>query len=155
MNVRRAQLHAILAVALAAPAALRAQPMQPQPPVRQPRTAAESLLEARTTRLASELRCPVCQGLSIQDSPSELAQQMRTLIKTKLDSGQTEEQVRAYFLERYGERILLAPKPTGFNLVAYLLPFIALAAGGALVFFAVRKWSGPPDPSHTHDMDGA
>lgn len=145
----------LVAVALAAPLTGRAQPMQPQAPVRQPRTAAESLLEARTTRLASQLRCPVCQGLSIQDSPSELALQMRAMIRSKLDSGQTEEQVRAYFLDRYGERILLAPKPTGFNLLVYFLPVLALAAGGALVFYAVRKWSGPPDPSHAQDRDGA
>jgi cytochrome c-type biogenesis protein CcmH/NrfF len=137
------------------PGIATAQPMQPQAPVRQPRTAAESLLEARTTRLASQLRCPVCQGLSIQDSPSELAQQMRSMIRTKLDSGQTEEQVRAYFLDRYGERILLAPKPAGFNLLVYFLPLLALAAGGALIFYAVRKWSGPPDATHVQDMDGA
>jgi cytochrome c-type biogenesis protein CcmH/NrfF len=153
--MRRAGILGFVALFIATPIAMPAQPMQPQAPVRQPRTAAESLLEARTTKLASQLRCPVCQGLSIQDSPSELAQQMRTMIKTKLDSGQSEEQVRAYFLDRYGERILLAPKPTGFNLVAYFLPLFALAAGGALIFYAVRKWSGPPDPSHTQDMDGA
>jgi cytochrome c-type biogenesis protein CcmH len=118
-----------------------AQPFTPQSASKPILTAADSLLEARTTHLASQLRCPVCQGLSIQDSPSELAQQMRSLIRTKLDSGQTEEQVRAYFLERYGERILLAPKPSGFNLLVYLAPIALLVVGAGVVIVVVRKWT--------------
>jgi cytochrome c-type biogenesis protein CcmH len=104
-------------------------------------TAADSLLEAQTTALASELRCPVCQGNSIQDSPSELAQQMRDLIRDQLREGKTPGEVRAYFVTKYGEWILLAPKATGFNLVVYVAPILAILIGGAIVWRNVRRWS--------------
>jgi cytochrome c-type biogenesis protein CcmH len=102
-------------------------------------TAADSALEALTTMLASELRCPVCQGNSIQDSPSELAQQMRDVIRDQLRAGKTPEEVRAYFVDKYGEWILLTPRATGFNLVVYVIPFLALLLGGAVVWRFVRR----------------
>ena len=107
-------------------------------------TAADSLLEAQTTALASELRCPVCQGNSIQDSPSELALQMRDLIRDQLRAGKTPDEVRAYFVDKYGEWILLTPKATGFNLVVYLVPLLVILAGGAIVWRTVRRFTTTP-----------
>jgi cytochrome c-type biogenesis protein CcmH len=110
-------------------------------PVRPTVTTTDSALEARTTALASELRCPVCQGNSIQDSPSELAQQMRDLIRDQLRAGKTPEQVRAYFVDKYGEWILLTPRATGFNLVVYLVPLAAILLGGVIVWRAVKRFT--------------
>jgi cytochrome c-type biogenesis protein CcmH len=102
--------------------------------------------EARATRLASELRCPVCQGLSIHDSPSPLAQQMKDLIRSQVASGWSDAEIRDYFVSKYGEWVLLEPKATGFNLLVYLLPALMLLGGGAVIFIAVRRWTGPaPD----------
>jgi cytochrome c-type biogenesis protein CcmH len=101
----------------------------------------DSALEARTTALASELRCPVCQGNSIQDSPSELAQQMRDLIRDQLRAGKTPDDVRAYFVAKYGEWILLSPKAEGFNMVVYLIPLLVILGGGAVVWRSVRRWT--------------
>ena len=98
-------------------------------------------LETATTALASELRCPVCQGNSIQDSPSELAQQMRSLVRDQLRSGKTPDEVRAYFVDKYGEWILLAPKAEGFNLVVYIIPFVAILAGALIVWRTVKRWT--------------
>jgi cytochrome c-type biogenesis protein CcmH len=113
----------------------------------QPRiqTPADSILEARTTEVASTLRCPVCQGESIQDSPSTLAQQMRAVVKDRLRSGETPEQVKAYFVERYGEWILLEPKMTGLNVALYALPVLLIVGGLAFVVFLVRKWTRPAE----------
>lgn len=97
-------------------------------------------LEALTRDVASELRCPVCQGLSINDSPAELAVQMKDLIRDQLASGKTPEEVRAYFIARYGEWVLLAPEPKGVNLAVYVLPVLALLIGGVMIAFAVRRW---------------
>ena len=97
-------------------------------------------LEALTREVASELRCPVCQGLSINDSPAELAVQMKDLIRDQLASGKTPEEVRAYFIARYGEWVLLAPEPKGVNLAVYVLPVLALLIGGVMIAFAVRRW---------------
>lgn len=100
-------------------------------------------LEERTSAVASELRCPVCQGLSIQDSPSELALQMRAVVRDQLAAGRTPDEVKRYFVEKYGEWILLEPPARGFNVVVYVLPVAAVLLGAAAVVVAVRRWSRP------------
>lgn len=100
-------------------------------------------LEQRTSAVASELRCPVCQGLSIQDSPSELALQMRAVVRDQLAAGRTADEVKRYFVEKYGEWILLEPQARGFNVVVYVLPVAAVLLGAAAVVVAVRRWSRP------------
>jgi len=113
------------------------------------RTANDSALEAATTAVAAELRCPVCQGLSLQASPSELAQQMRGLVKDQLAAGKSPDEVKAYFVSKYGEWILLSPKPKGFNLMVYLLPILMVTGGGVFIWVMVRKWSAPrPDDAN-------
>ncbi len=101
----------------------------------------DSALDAQTKALASQLRCPVCQGLSLQDSPSELAQQMRAVIRDQLRAGRTPDQVRAYFVSKYGEWILLQPEAHGFNLTVYVLPVLGLLAGGVVIVLAARRWT--------------
>ncbi|HEY3287164.1 MAG TPA: cytochrome c-type biogenesis protein [Gemmatimonadaceae bacterium] len=98
-------------------------------------------LEAATKSVASELRCPVCQGVSIQDSPSELAQQMRTVVKEQLAAGKSSDQVKDYFISKYGEWILLEPKASGFNLLVYLLPAFLVLGGAVFLVFLVKKWT--------------
>ena len=95
--------------------------------------------EDQAQALAAELRCPVCQNLSVGDSPSEMATQMRDLIREKLERGESPAQVRAYFVSRYGEWILLAPARRGFNWVAWLLPFGALLGGLGVLGVVVRR----------------
>ncbi len=104
-------------------------------------TASDSALEARTTAVASTLRCPVCQGESIQDSPSELAQQMRAVVRDRLRAGDTPDQVKAYFVSRYGEWILLEPTMTGLNILLYVLPVVLVVGGLALIAVLVRRWT--------------
>lgn len=103
--------------------------------------AGDSAVEANAAVLAGELRCPVCQGNSIKDSPSEMAQEMRNLIRDQLREGRTPDEVRAYFASKYGEWILLEPRAEGLNLVVYLVPFAVLAIGGIVVWRTVRKWT--------------
>ena len=106
---------------------------------------ADSVLEARTAEVAAQLRCPVCQGLSIQDSPSELSQQMRSVVKDQLRAGKSPDEVKAYFISKYGEWILLEPKPKGFNVLVYLMPVLLVVIGLGWIVVAVRKWTRPPD----------
>lgn len=97
-------------------------------------------LEEQVRQIAAELRCPVCQNLSVADSPSTLAQEMRGLIREQLQQGKTPEEIRAYFVSKYGEWVLLTPKPSGFNLFVYVVPFLAAAVGVAGVLLAIRRW---------------
>jgi cytochrome c-type biogenesis protein CcmH len=140
-----------LAVLLALPAPLAAQ-QEATPPgeavVPDPAAFQESqpfddpALEATVRRLASELRCPTCQALSIEDSPSQLSQQMKEVIRDRLREGMTPEEVRQHFVAAYGEWILLSPTPSGFNLLAYLLPLAALLVGVGVIVVAMRRWMG-------------
>jgi cytochrome c-type biogenesis protein CcmH len=108
-------------------------------------TVSDSVLEARTVAVASTLRCPVCQGESIQDSPADLAQEMRSLVKDMLREGKTPAEIRAYFVSKYGEWILLEPAMTGMNVLLYLFP-VAVAIGGTIfVVMTVKRWSKNPD----------
>jgi cytochrome c-type biogenesis protein CcmH len=105
---------------------------------------AETRLDSLTRSVAQQLRCPVCQGLSLQDSPSELAQEMRSVIREQLASGKTAEEVKQYFVGSYGEFILLQPEAKGFNLAIYILPVLVVLGGGVLVFVSARRWLGRP-----------
>lgn len=102
--------------------------------------AAPVSLEEQERQIAAELRCPVCQNLSVADSPSPLAQEMRAVIREQLQQGKTREQIVAYFESKYGEWALLAPKPTGFNLLAYVVPLLAGGAGVLGVLLGIRRW---------------
>jgi len=101
-------------------------------------------LEAQVREIAAQLRCPVCQGLSVGDSPSELANEMRSLVREQLQQGKTSAEVLDYFAQRYGEWILLAPPKRGFNMVIWVLPFVLLPVGAAAVYLRVRRWVRSP-----------
>ncbi len=96
--------------------------------------------------IASQLRCVVCQNLSVADSPSEMAGQMRDLIRERLVAGDRPEQVMSYFVQRYGDWVLLAPPARGLNLVLWLAPFGAVAGGFALALMLARRWRRRPVP---------
>ena len=106
--------------------------------------ATTSDLETQVRDIALQLRCPVCQGLSVGDSPSELANEMRTLVREQVQQGKTSAEVLDYFAQRYGEWILLAPPKRGFNLVIWVLPFVLLLIGVAAVYLGVRRWVRTP-----------
>ena len=96
-------------------------------------------LERATRALASRLRCPVCQGLPIADSPSASALAMLSQTRDLLARGYTEAQVEEYFVRAYGEFVLLQPTAEGFNLVVWLAPLAAVAIGGALIARRLRR----------------
>lgn len=106
-------------------------------------SASDSALEAAVRKVASELRCPVCQGESIQDSPAGLAQEMRAVVREQLAAGRSPEQVKEYFADKYGEWILLRPKARGWNVLVYVLPVVVLLLGAGIVMRATRRWAAP------------
>ena len=93
----------------------------------------------RVQEVAAGLRCPVCQNLSVADSPSRLAGEMRAEIEAKLDAGETPEQIHAFFVDRYGEWVLLAPTKRGLNLLPWAVPIVGILAGAAVWFSLVRR----------------
>jgi len=145
MRLRVLAAAAPLALAFFSAARAESQPVNVRS--RATATSADTALEARTSAVAATLRCPVCQGESIQESPSALAQQMRALVREKLRAGESPDEVKAYFVSRYGEWILLEPKMTGLNVVLYVLPVLLVVGGLGLVVFLVRRWTRPVEPS--------
>lgn len=96
-------------------------------------------LAARTDEISSDMRCPVCQGLSVADSPSKSAVGMKTEVRELLSQGYTKEQILLYFEQAYGEFVLLKPKAEGFNLVVWIAPVAAILLGLVVVFVRVRR----------------
>lgn len=94
--------------------------------------------EDRVQEVASGLRCPVCMNLSVADSPSRLAGEMRAEIAARARAGQTDEQIRAFFVERYGEWVLLEPTRRGLNLLPWALPVASVVIGLGVWFTLVR-----------------
>jgi len=115
-------------------------------------------LDQRVHDVASQLKCLVCQGESVADSPATLSLQMRGVIRQQLQSGKSEQEVIQYFVSRYGERILLSPPWQGLTLLAWLVP-IALMFGGILLLFVVlRSWRSysdkePDDADREESLD--
>lgn len=113
----------------------------------------QSAVERDVREIAGKLRCPVCQNLSVADSPSALAQQMRDLIREKRLAGESPEQIQAYFVSKYGEWVLLAPPRKGLNWLPWLAPFAGLMAGGAGIYFGIRKWVSVPSEGAPEAVD--
>lgn len=101
-------------------------------------------LDLQVREIARSLQCPVCQSVSVADSTSELAADMRAVIRKKLEAGESREQIIAYFVERYGESVLTDPPKRGASLVIWLVPLFGIMVGGALAFFLVKSWRQAP-----------
>ncbi len=127
----------------------------PQPAATQPAPAATQVDEQTAHDVATQLRCVVCQSLSVADSPSETANQMRGIIRERLAAGDSPEQVRAYFVEKYGDWILLSPPKSGFTLLVWVVPFVGLGIGLVLVAVKVRRWSRTPQTAAPSQLDPA
>ncbi len=113
-------------------------------------------LDDQVRAVAAELRCPVCQNLSVADSPSEMAREMRDLIREQLTAGKSPEEVKAYFVSKYGEWILLSPKATGLNLLVWTLPFVGAVSGAIAAWVVARRWvrRRQARPAHAADPAG-
>ena len=95
--------------------------------------------EARVQRLGKELRCAVCQGLSIADSPASMARAQLDKVRSLVAAGKSDEEIRAYFIERYGEWVLLQPSAHGINWLVWLGPVALLVVGCAIIVRVVLR----------------
>jgi cytochrome c-type biogenesis protein CcmH len=112
-------------------------------------------IDDQSLGIARELQCPICQGLSVADSPSQLAVQMRGVIREKLQAGESRDAIMEYFAERYGESVLMSPRRGGFTAFVWIAPYLAVAAAVAIVAWVIVRRTGPV-PAATPDsrLDG-
>ncbi|NBD13548.1 MULTISPECIES: cytochrome c-type biogenesis protein [Corallococcus] len=94
--------------------------------------------EARVQQLAKKLRCAVCQGLSVADSPSSMARAQLDKVRELVSEGKTDTEIVDYFVARYGEWVLLEPRAEGFNWFVWLGP-VVLVLGGLFVILKQRQ----------------
>jgi cytochrome c-type biogenesis protein CcmH len=106
---------------------------------------------ARAHAIAAELRCPVCQGLSVADSPSETAKAISDDVRRRVDAGESDAAIRAFYVGRYGQWILLEPETSGLGALVWILPVTALVLGIGGLALAFRRWRREPARSVTDE----
>jgi cytochrome c-type biogenesis protein CcmH/NrfF len=102
-------------------------------------------VQAIAYRIGAKLRCPVCQGMAVADSTSAAAIQMQQRIRELVAAGYDEDQIRSFFVDRYGEWILLDPEARGLNLLVWILPGLGAGLGLAWAASVVLRWRREPD----------
>lgn len=108
--------------------------------------------ESEAYQIGLLLRCPVCQGMPIADSPADMAQAMMKKIRTMTDEGRDRQEILDYFVSRYGEWVLLKPKQEGLNWIIWLVPPIVLLLG--LLWAMNRARASQTTRTHTEQSPG-
>lgn len=94
-------------------------------------------------RIARQLYCPVCENTPLDVCSTEACRQWRELIRQMLAEGKSEEEIKQYFVEHYGARVLSEPPRQGFNWLVYLAPPLLILSGAILLFRTMRNWVKP------------
>ncbi len=97
----------------------------------------------QVNQIAHQLYCPVCENTPLDVCPTEACRQWRDLIRQQLSEGWTEAQIKQYFVQQYGARVLAEPPTSGLNWLIYILPPVIILAGAFLLFRAMRAWMKP------------
>ena len=114
---------------------------------------AEDPLEPGIKSIATQLRCPVCQGETIYDSHSTVATQMKGLIREQLAANKSEPEIIAFFVERYGEFVLMEPRKSGSFLVIWLFPALAILIASTVAILILRRRTNRIEPATLAEAD--
>jgi len=90
--------------------------------------------EQRAVSLEQRLACPLCQGQSLAESDSQVAEDLKVILREKIDEGLADDQIFDFFAARYGEHIVLEPPLLGWGLALWVVPLVAVGVGGWLVW---------------------
>jgi cytochrome c-type biogenesis protein CcmH len=101
-------------------------------------------VDDRVREIASGLRCVDCQSQSVASSSTTSARAFRADIRTRVEAGQTDGQIRRSFVDTYGEFILLRPSGSGLGLIVWGLPVLVLVVGAGGLILALRRWRREP-----------
>lgn len=115
----------------------------------------EDPLDRKVLDIAAELRCTVCQNQPVSESNSDLARDMRTVIREHLVAGRSREEIIQYFVERYGDYVLLKPADRGAGRLLWVAPIALLAGLGAfgLMWLRKRRKATAPAPQPVSEAD--
>ena|SRR5215208_2556300 len=96
--------------------------------------------------LEGQVMCPTCKT-TLDQSSSPVANRIRVFIRARIAAGDCEPEIRSALVDEFGESVLASPPKKGFNLLAWVLPLVGLAAGGIALAFAARRWSAARTPA--------
>ena len=102
--------------------------------------------------VAKQLYCPVCENTPLDVCPTQACEEWRQLIYDKLALGWNEEQVKIYFVDQYGDRVLAEPPARGLNWLIYIIPPLVFLVGLFVVYKALRAWKKTPDTGQTSTL---
>ena len=100
----------------------------------------QETLDQHVQHIASQLKCPVCQGESVAESQVSIAQEMRGVIRQKIQEGESDQQIIQFFSDRYGSQIVWSPPISGFGVFAWAVPVMLLLTGIGIVFMTLQSW---------------
>ena len=118
-------------------------------PVQPDEMLADPGLEARAREISRAVRCPVCQGESIDDSNARISRDLRIIIRERLVAGDTDQEVLDFIVARYGEFVLFDPPKSGTNLILWLAGPAVLILGGGIALAAFRRRGAAPEEGLT------
>lgn len=98
------------------------------------------ITDDQVNAIARQLYCPVCENIPLDVCPTQACAQWRELVREKLAAGWNEKQIKDYFVEQYGERVLGVPPARGINWLVYLVPPIGIVSGVYILYKAFRSW---------------
>jgi cytochrome c-type biogenesis protein CcmH len=98
-----------------------------------------TVTDDQVNAVAKKLNCPVCENVPLDVCETQACAQWRDLIRQKLATGEKPEQVIAYFRDTYGDRVLQEPPRSGFTALIWILPFVGLVAGVAILVVVLRR----------------
>jgi cytochrome c-type biogenesis protein CcmH len=114
---------------------------------------AEDPLEREMLVIAGKLRCAVCQNQPVSESHSGLAKDMRQIIREQLEQGRSEEEIIGYFVDRYGDYVLLKPRKAGIGLPLWVFPPVILLLVGSFAWMVLRRRPQDIPAASTPELD--
>lgn len=105
--------------------------------------AQDEITDDEVNAIAKQLYCPVCENTPLDVCPTEACRQWRELIRLQLSQGMTEAEIKQYFVDNYGGRVLAEPPRTGLNWLVYIIPPVMIVAGAFILFRSFREWTKP------------
>jgi len=112
----------------------------------------QETLDQHVQQVASQLKCPICQGESVAQSQSSLAQEMRGVIRQKIQEGESDQQIIQFFSDRYGTQIVWSPPLSGFGALAWMVPIVLLLTGVGIIVLTLQNWRAAPVVYETQKM---
>lgn len=95
----------------------------------------------RINDVARQMNCPTCVGINLADCRTQTCEQWRGQIGDLIEEGYSDQEILDYFSTRYGNRVLLEPPKSGSTLFLWIIPMVAVIAGGGWLFYVLRRWN--------------